>query len=267
MTAKLWKFFKYTGAIILILVFLMICGIAILWNEPVDISRILYSNDQNKHQKAIERNPEDSDAWMEYSVSFNKAGDFHTGFKYLNKAVELSPAKHLGYRGWIKLRKLRDFNGALQDFERLDTLTPNFVDAPWGEDIDFLRGECHFGNKNYEKALECFRTSLSNRKEGWSDVQTFVYLGLCEKKLGNYKAAILELERALHQYGKTCEAHVNLAEIYLELGDIDKAKEHLAAAEDSFPYRRNDVYNEFLNEIYWEDVSGLKQKLFEISLR
>src|SRR5690606_35142215 len=104
------------------------------------------------YEKAIEYDQDNSDAWMERSVSFNKAGDFHKGFEYLDKAVELDPKLHLGYRGWIRLRKMRDYDKALADFDRLDSLTPNFVDA----NIDFLRGECYFGKKDYPKAIEMF---------------------------------------------------------------------------------------------------------------
>jgi tetratricopeptide (TPR) repeat protein len=81
---------------------------------------------------AFEYNQDTSDVWMEKSVSLNKAGDFNKGFEYLDKAVQLEPKKHLGYRGWIRLRKLRDYDKALIDFDRLDSLTPNVIDAPWG---------------------------------------------------------------------------------------------------------------------------------------
>ena len=42
----------------------------------------------NKNSRKIENfESQDSDVYMEYSVHFNKAGDFENGFKYLNKAV------------------------------------------------------------------------------------------------------------------------------------------------------------------------------------
>ena len=72
-----------------------------------------------------------SKVYVEQSVAFNKRGEYAKGFDLLDKGVELDPELHLGYRGWIKLRKLRDYEGALNDFNRLDSLTPKFVDAPW----------------------------------------------------------------------------------------------------------------------------------------
>ena len=62
----------------------------------------------------------------------------------------------------MKLRFLRDFDGALADFNRLDSLTPSFNDAPCGENIDFLRGECFFGKKDYNKAIKHFNLNIEN---------------------------------------------------------------------------------------------------------
>jgi len=240
---------------------LVLIGILIWWNIKTDTEKSNFFANIHDYETAIEYDQNNSDAWMERSVSFNKAGDFKKGFEYLDKAVELNPSSHLGYRGWIRLRKIRDFDQALVDFDRLDSLTPNFIDAPWGENIDFLRGECHYGNNDYVRAIESFDRSVKNQKEDWADIQTFVYLGICEYKLGNYEKAISEFKRALKQSESTCEAHFNLAMSYEKLGDLDKAKEHIIKAEDNISYKRDDFYNEYLNEIYLSEIIELKQKL------
>ena len=202
--------------------------------------------------------PDYSDAYFEKSVPFNKRGDYAKGFKILNKAIEIDEDVHLGYRGYLKLRFLRNYDAALKDFNRLDSLTPNFVDAPWGEDIDFLRGECYFGKKKYQQAIEFFNLNVKNHKEDWVDLQTFVYLGICEHELGNMESAIVEFQRALNQSDKTCEAHFYLAKIYQEKGDLEKANEHILEAEASIEYKRDDPYKEFLNEIYLNEIIELK---------
>jgi len=205
--------------------------------------------------------PDYSDAYFEKSVAFNKRGDYERGFKILDKAVEIDDDVHLGYRGYMKLRFLRDYNAALIDFKRLDSLTPDFVDAPWGENIDFLRGECYFGMKDYQKAIESFNLNVKNHKEDWVDIQTFVYLGICEYKLENYEKAISEFQRALKQSDKTCEAHFYLAKVYVELKDFKKARNHILKAEESIDYKRDDSYKEFLNEIYISEIIALKEQL------
>jgi tetratricopeptide (TPR) repeat protein len=146
------KFFKYLfiglGSIIL----LVIMGITFWWKTKSDEEKSRLMVESHQYEKAIEYDQENSDAWMERSVAFNKAGDFEKGFEYLNKAVELDPKLHLGYRGWIRLRKMRDYDKALQDFNILDSLTPNFVDAPWGEDIDFFARRMLFRKKGISKS-------------------------------------------------------------------------------------------------------------------
>ena len=255
------KFFKYLfiglGSIIL----LVIIGVTIWWNTKTDNEKSDLMVTAHQYETAIEYNPDNSDAWMERSVGWNKAGDFNQGFKYLNKAVELEPVKHLGYRGWIRLRKMRDYDKALMDFDRLDSLTPNSVDAPWGEDIDFLRGECYFGKKDYRKAIELFNRNIKNQKEDWADVHSFVYLGLSEYELGNYEKAIPEFQRALKQSARLPESYFGMAKAYQKIGQIEKARENILKAEENIASKRDDYYNEFLNEIYLSEVLEFKQTL------
>ena len=156
---------------------------------------------------------------------------------------------------------MRDFDKALEDFDRLDSLTPNFVNAPWGEDIDFLRGECYFGKREYKKAVELFNRNILNQKEDWADIQSFVYLGLCEYELGNYEKAISEFKRALKQSEYVPESFFGMAKAYQKIGETEKAKENILKAEQNINSKRDDAYNEFLNEIYISEILELKQKL------
>lgn len=204
------------------------------------------------------QDPSNHQIYFEQSVPYNKRGYYKQGFQLLDKAVELDPKMHLGYRGYMKLRFLRDFNGALKDFNRLDSLTPSFIDTPWGEDIDFLRGEAYYGLQKYDEAMTCFERSIDNHGEDWVDIQTFVYTGLSEYKLGNYNKAKIEFEKALNQSKYTVEAHLGLAKIYLENGDLTKSEHHLDKAENYFSYKRNDPYNEYLNEVYEADITQLR---------
>jgi Tfp pilus assembly protein PilF len=52
-----------------------------------------------------------------------------------------------------------------------------------------------------------------------------------------------------------------MARAYQKLGQIKKAKENISKAENSMHYKRDDVYNEFLNEIYLSEILEFKQKL------
>jgi len=227
---------------------LVIIGVTIWWQTKSDNEKSRLMVESHQYEKAIEFDQENSNAWMERSVAFNKA-------------VDLDPKLHLGYRGWIRLRKMRDFDRALEDFDRLDSLTPKFVDAPWGEDIDFLRAECYFGKKEYQKTIDLLNRNIKNKKEDWADVHSFVYLGLCEFELGNYEKAISEFQRALKQSEYVPESFFGMAKAYQKLGQIEKAKENILKAENNMHYKRDDVYNEFLNEIYVSEIQEFKNNM------
>lgn len=205
--------------------------------------------------------PSNDDIYFEQSVPHNKRGDHEKGFELLDKAVELDPKMHLGYRGYMKIRFLRDFEGALEDLDRLDSLTPQVIDTPWGEDIDFLRGEAWYGLNEYEKASNYFSRSIENQGKEWVDIQAFVYAGNSEYKLGNPETAIDFYNQALEQSKYTVEAHLGLARIYAEKEQVQEARSHLELAKQYFVYKRNDPYNEYLNEIYWNDISSLEDQV------
>lgn len=207
------------------------------------------------------QNPQNDEIYFEQSVPYNKRGDHERGFELLDKAVEYNPRVYLGYRGYMKLRFIRDFEGAIKDFNKLDKLTPNVIDTPWGEDIDFLRGEAYYGLGNYEKAIVHFNQSIENQGEDWAEIQSYVYLGNSELQLENFEKAINSYKRGLMQSKFVCEAHFGLAKAYKEIGEIEKAKEHILKAEKHYRYKRNDPYNEFLNEIYKTDIVTLKNDL------
>jgi tetratricopeptide (TPR) repeat protein len=215
---------------------------------------------QNLFKELIKDNPDFSDAYFEYSVAFNKRGDFANGFEFLNKAVQLEPNIHLGYRGWLRLRKLRDYNNALKDFEEYDSQTPKTTDYPWGENLNFLKGECYFGKNEFEKAIEEFRKVIDKDKD-YADIHNYVYLGLCYYKLNQKEAAILQFNKLLSIYDTTCEADYYLAKIYFEKSEFEKARIHIINAEKNIAYKREDSYNEFLNEVYLTEIIELKNKI------
>lgn len=259
---RFFKVFKLIIAVLLALYSIVI--IFMLFFSPKEQRYNFASNLQgfSLSQSMFEilkfQDPSNDRIYFEQSVPFNKRGYYNKGFQLLDNAVEIDPKMHLGYRGYMKLRFLRDFKGALEDFNRLDSLTPNVIDTPWGEDIDFLRGEAYFGLESYEKSVIHFKRSIENQGEGWADIQAFVYTGLSEYELGNSEEAKKYFEKALNQSKYTVEAHLGLAKIYKENGELEKSESHLDEAQKYFDYKRNDPYNEYLNEVYESDITSIK---------
>jgi len=258
---KIFKIFKIvlgtllTAYSIVIIAFLLLSPQEDRYDLAAQMQGVLFS--QSLFEILKVQDPENDKIYFEQSVPFNKRGYYAKGFSLLDRAVELNPKIHLGYRGYMKLRFLRNYDAALKDFNRLDTLTPNFVDAPWGEDIDFLRGEAYFGLGDYEKAINHFKKSIENQGEDWVDNQTYVFLGLSAYKMGKLQEATNYHQKALSQSQYTVESHIALAKIYAEQDKMEIAKTHLKQARKYFNYKRDDVYNEYLNEVYKSDLALL----------
>ena len=106
-----------------------------------------------------------------------------------------------------------------------------------------------------------FNRNIKTQKEDWVDIHTFVYLGICEYELGNYEKAITEFQRALQQSENVPESHFGIAKAYQKLGDLEKFKAHILKAENNIAFKRDDYYNEYLNEIYRSEIVDFKHSL------
>ena len=202
--------------------------------------------------------PNYSDAYFEQSVAFNKRGDYEKGFKLLNQAVELDPKLHLGYRGWLKLHKIKDYEGCIIDLHKLDSLTPNFVDAPWGDNIHHVLGLAYKGLKNYESALNEFDKNIETESDSsWVNPNTFLYKGIIFNELGEYDKAILNFNACLDNNDNfSVDAFFHKGISFKKLNMLDSAKVNFKKSMKLFNdgYKMKDVYNEVQDELYLTDI-------------
>lgn len=206
----------------------------------------------------IFQNPEDSNLYFEKSVAFNKRGEYSKGFHLLDKAVHLNPELHLGYRGWLKLVKLKDYQGSIKDLTRLDSLTPNIVDYPWANNIHFLLGISYKGLNNYNRAIQEFNKAINSQKDSsWVNHNLYLYKGIILKEQGKYTDAIANFNACLEGcYKQSPEAHYQKALVFKSLEKFDSAKISLNKSLELFNngYKHKDIYNEVSNELYLSDI-------------
>lgn len=210
--------------------------------------------------RAVKADPTYAKAWMQKSVSHTKRGQYAEGFRLLNKAVELEPAEYLGYRGYVKLYMLRDYDGAIEDFMRLDALTPKVRDAPWGEDIYHVLGLANLQKGQYEEARYFFDKSIGltieEQGEDWVDVKTFFYNGVVNFELGDIQEALSNLDKALQYYNKYTEACYYKGMVLASLNQREKAcsyfKKSLNFFQEGYVYENS--YYEIPNQLYLSDI-------------
>ncbi len=210
---------------------------------------------------AIKICPGYSIAYMEKSVAFNKTGDFYQGFLWLNKAVALNPTNHLGYRGWIRLRKLRDFKGAEKDLIAFHKLTASKDYYVWGEHLYYLLGECKLGMNELDSAMYYYEKYIQigtrDRGESFIDVYAFVYAGIVAFHKNQYSNALIHFEKALNYYPLCAEALYYKALGLYRTGKKEEALFTIKKAKTSFEagYYHRDKYNEYIYQLYDSDIT------------
>ena len=259
-----FRIFSKTQKIHLLLILLF--GLGTLAVQQDQLFQKTYQAEISKKEDDKAKNRREAERLYERSIHYNKRGNFVKGFELLDEAVRLDSLSHLGYRGWMKLYKLRDFEKALKDFNDLDAMTPGVVDAPWGEHIDLLRGQCYLGMKDFDAALErlnlCIDEVTTTNGESWVDVNAFLYQGICYLEMGNLSKAKTDFEKLLKYYEKSADGFYYLALTNFKSGSTKVVCSLLDQASIFYEkgYKHTDSYNEFLYEIYEADIEGLREK-------
>jgi len=202
-------------------------------------------------------NEEDYRSW---SVLNTKNGNYSIAIDKLEKAMQINPQTIGGYYSWVLLYYYRDYKKSLNILEQYDAYTPNFSDAPSGEDIHYLKGLCHMQMGNYQTAINEFNTYINNlvstHGEDFVDVYTFVQKGRCLTQLGLFEEAITSFEKAITYYKDCTEAYYFMGLTQVKMNKKEMAYNNFKIAlnminkgEKSF-----DVYVELFHEIYPQQI-------------
>ena len=201
-----------------------------------------------------------SEDYRHASVRNTKNGNYSIAIDKLEKAMEIDSQEVSGYYAWVLLYYYRDYEKSLQILEEQDSYTPDFSDAPVGEDIHYLKGLCHMQMQHYQKAVDEFNiyinTMVSTIGEEWVDVYTFVQKGRCLTKLEKFENAINSYDKAIKYYENCTEAYYfkGLTQIKMSkdnegCNNFNKALELINDGNKS-----SDVYVEYFHEIYLQQI-------------
>jgi tetratricopeptide (TPR) repeat protein len=186
----------------------------------------------------LERYPNTHEAYMSRSVPYNKTGEHAAGFAMLNKAVDLAPVQYLGYRTFVKLYMMHDYEGALQDCLRLDSITAYAKPGVWGEDMDMVIGLCYLQLNDLEKAHLRFTNSINKvTKEvgkDWNSPRVFLYLGITLMKEKAYSKAIQAFDELIQLNPNFSDAYYYKAQCYNALKDSRNAEASLEKCKQVF---------------------------------
>ncbi|MEL7002344.1 MAG: hypothetical protein AAFN93_06365 [Bacteroidota bacterium] len=218
--------------------------------------------------KILALDPENCDALRELSVPYLKRGIPHEWKPLFDKAVECDPVVWQPWRGYLYLFFYRDYEKAIADFNASDTLTPDFIDAPQGQSVNYWRGVAYLGKKDYKNSIDFFSRHISIASaelgENWVEPSSFLYKGIAQFRTDTLKEAEDNMLKMLkYNNDRSADAHYYLALIYNQTGELDSAKEHIESSLLDYKagFYRYRPYVEEIEQIYPEQILSLKSEI------
>lgn len=234
-----------------------------LYNHAITFPQGSRSNQQFL-DSAIRVYPALSEPWRAISVPYLKRGDFATWRKYLDKAVELQPLKTLDVRGWCRFKFLRDYEGALEDLKRYDTLS-RFAHRHTGDgtySLYVVMALCERELGNYTAASHYFAKGVDSifytKGKDFIGLFDFLHRAVMKIRLKDYSGALADLE----QEEKICKNYVETSYykgiVYRSMGKHKQAKAAFENAKRLLKegFHLTDVYCEMQDAVYPADIDN-----------
>ncbi|MBV6880873.1 tetratricopeptide repeat protein [Epilithonimonas ginsengisoli] len=212
---------------------------------------------QESFDKAIDLCPNFSHAYMEKAVPYLKRGDFITWKKLIDKAVELSPNNHLDYRGWCKFQFLRDYEGAIQDFDLLEKYRPGNIGYSVNGDYNLYvaKAICYSALDQKEKAIQILE-DLFKTKDYHFGLYDYYQLGVTYFESGKYDKALENFEKQskVYDFAENIYFRSKVSKIrnkdYLNLKSLAlKSYDEGKTMKDAYTHHFNKVYRKQIIEL------------------
>ncbi len=217
---------------------------------------------QEVFDRAIAHCPDYDHAYRSKSVAYLKSGDFIRWKQLMDRAVELNPVDHLGYRGWSHFQFFRDYRSAIADLEQLDSLL-NY-DIGYSQNgyyhLQFARALSYKALGKLEKAMQIMQGQLARDNYSVS-LFDYLHLGVVQLELGQLAAA----EKTLllqNQVNPLADTEYYLAQIDLQQQQSEQAILHLKKALAHYQKKRHlqDPYTHQIDKVYLVQIQrALKQ--------
>ena len=210
--------------------------------------------------ESIEIDPTFDYAYWAKSIAYLKSGDFVTWKKLIDKAVELKPKEHLGYRGWCRYQFFRDYKGAIKDIEKLDSL----VDYDIGQSqngtyhLNIAKGLCYKAIGEKEKAIEIIEKQITlNEEDNFVGAYDYLHLGVLYLETENFNKAI-ELFEKQSKDNELAENQYYLALVFKKLNKHTQYKSCLEKAKELYISQKRvyDSYSNPMDKIYLENIEN-----------
>ena len=214
--------------------------------------------------EAIEIDPTFDYAYWAKSIAYLKSGDFVTWKRLIDKAVELNPKEHLGYRGWCRYQFFRDYKGAIADIEELDRLLSYDIGQSQNGTyhLNIAKGLCYKAIGEIEKAIEILEDQINrNEKDNYVGVYDYLHLGVLYLNTGRPNEALASFKKQ-SELNNLAENQYYSALASLELNQSNEYISRLKQAKELYLARKrmSDPYTSPIDKIYLSDIEAELEK-------
>lgn len=229
---------------------------AIKWPQGAHQSQALFDS-------SLAADPTFAMSYREKSAPYLKRGDFYHWKLLIDKAVEYNPGEYLGIRGWCLFKFLHDYEGALADLNRLDTIVQgNFGTSGDGEyNLLIIKALCERETGDMARAMADFDSCIiRGEQKGYTGLYDYLHRGVTKLKNQDYRGAIRDLEKQTVRYPE-------LADTYYYLGLSHQALTHKNTARTLFlhaqalytgqGFHRGDPYCGLPDQVYLRDIEQM----------
>lgn len=204
-------------------------------------------------------------AYKVKSTAYLKSGDFITWKELIDLAVKYDPEGELFYRASCRYQFFRDYQGAIDDIELLDSLVDYDIGYSQNGDyhLNIIKGLSYKGIGNPNRALEILEEQLSDSTH-YTGIYDYLHLGVLYLESGNYQKA-LEAFRRQESVNDIAENRYYSALAYKARGNKEKWRENIELAKAKYEARERmfDPYTEKIDQIFLADILAEIQALAE----
>jgi tetratricopeptide (TPR) repeat protein len=189
------------------------------------------------------------------STAYLKSGDFLNWKPLIDKAVLHDPQMYLGSRAWCRFQFFRDYKGAIQDIEKLDSLV-NY-DIGYSVDGDYHlnigKAMCYSALNQKQKAIELFHEQL-NKKDYVAGQYDYYQLGVTYYEVKDFKNALQAFEKQTVIYEFADNAYYK-SKVYQALNNRSEYEKYKELANRLFSENRRmfHIYGHHFNSVNFFD--------------
>ncbi|ADR21324.1 hypothetical protein MATR_10470 [Marivirga tractuosa] len=158
------------------------------------------------------------------SVAYLKSGDFIEWKRLIDLAVKYDPLGNLGYRASCRYQFFRDYAGAITDIEYLKEIFVGDIghSANGNHHLEVIRALCYKALGRNQKAIEIMEKQMKT-EDYLIGIYDYIHLGVLYMELGDLEKAKENFQKQ-QEYNDLAENHFYMAQVLKSENDLQLAK-------------------------------------------